>query len=158
MKKEGMFAVLRILMGWTFLWPFFDKLFGLGFATASEKAWLLGSSPTLGFLTNATKGPFSLIFKALAGNVLVDWLFMLGLLLIGIGLIFGIARKLSCYSGALLLLLMWLAVLPPNNNPIIDDHIIYGIVLIVLANMKTPYSFSKWWSSLKIVRNNKWLE
>ena len=158
MKKEGLFSVLRIFIGFTFLWPFLDKLLGLGFTTAADKSWLLGNSPTYGFLAMATKGPFSFAFKAIAGNVFVDWLFMIGLLFIGIGLIFGVAMRISCYSGTLLLILMWLAVLPPEHNPIIDEHLIYGLILLILANIKTPYSLSKWWSFLKIVKRNKWLE
>ena len=158
MKKEGLFSVLRIFMGLTFLWPFLDKLFGLGFTTAADKSWLLGNSPTYGFLAMATKGPFAFAFKAIAGNIFVDWLFMIGLLFIGVGLIFGVAMRISCYSGTLLLVLMWLAVLPPEHNPVIDEHIIYGLMLIILTKMKTPYSLSSWWSSLKIVKKNKWLE
>ncbi len=158
MKKEDLFAILRVFMGWIFLWPFLDKLFGLGFSTASENAWILGISPTYGFLAMATKGPFSPIFKAIAGNFFIDWIFMIGLLFVGICLILGVAKKISCYSGVLMLLLMWLAVLPPEHNPVIDEHIIYGLMLIILTKMKTPYSLSSWWSSLKIVKKNKWLE
>ena len=33
----------------------------------------------------------------------------------------------------LLLVMMWSAVLPPENNPVIDDHIVYALVLGVLA-------------------------
>jgi thiosulfate dehydrogenase (quinone) large subunit len=29
--------------------------------------------------------------------------------------------------------MMWSAVLPPENNPVIDDHIVYALVLGVLA-------------------------
>ena len=38
-------GLLRILMGWLFLWTFLDKTFGLGFATTAEKAWIAGGSP-----------------------------------------------------------------------------------------------------------------
>ena len=30
---QRVFGILRVAMGWTFLWAFIDKLFGLGFAT-----------------------------------------------------------------------------------------------------------------------------
>src|SRR3989344_2049810 len=153
MKKEEYFwAALRIFLGWIFFWALLDKTFGLGFATVHDKSWLLGNSPTSGFLTAATKGPFAEIFQAMAGNIFVDWLFMLGLLLIGISLIFGIARKISCYSGTLFMILMWLAVLPPNNNPLIDEHIIYGLVLIILSNLKTKFSLTERWESLSFVK------
>ena len=38
--------VLRIALGFVFLWTFLDKTFGLGFATPAEKAWVTGASPT----------------------------------------------------------------------------------------------------------------
>ena len=43
-------AVLRIAMGFLFLWAFLDKTFGLHYATPSAKAWIHGGSPTKGFL------------------------------------------------------------------------------------------------------------
>jgi len=38
-------AVLRILLGWIMLWPFFDKMFGLGFATPAGQGFVQGGSP-----------------------------------------------------------------------------------------------------------------
>ena len=132
-KVNYIWGLLRIFLGFIFLWAFFDKLFGLGFATSAEKSWLAGGSPTLGFLTNASKGPFKIIFQSIAGSAFVDWLFMLGLLLIGLTLILGIAVKIAGISGSIMMFLMWLAVLPPTNNPVIDDHVVYIVVLALLA-------------------------
>ncbi len=53
-----LWAVTRLCLGWTFLWPFLDKTFGLGHETPWSKAWLNGGSPTNGFLAGAT-GPFA---------------------------------------------------------------------------------------------------
>jgi len=33
-------AVSRVVIGFTFLWAFLDKLFGFGFATPSSRAWI----------------------------------------------------------------------------------------------------------------------
>jgi uncharacterized membrane protein YphA (DoxX/SURF4 family) len=49
-KEKIIFIVLRLVLGFIFLWAFVDKVFGLGFATASSKAWIHGASPTAGFL------------------------------------------------------------------------------------------------------------
>ena len=49
-KEEVIWSLLRISLGLIFLWVFFDKLFGLGFATLPDKSWLLGNSHTFGFL------------------------------------------------------------------------------------------------------------
>ena len=157
-REEYLFGTLRILMGWIFLWAFLDKLFGLGFATTSDKSWLLGNSPTSGFLSFGTHGPFAFIFQSLAGNAFVDWIFMIGLLLIGVALILGVAKRLSCYGGMIMLLFMWLAALPPENNPVIDEHIIYGFVLIFLAHLKTAFSLEGWWNSLSVVKRGRWLK
>ena len=51
---------------------------------------------------------------------------MLGLLGIGVALILGIGMRVAAVAGALLLVLMWTAVLPPENNPFMDDHLIYA--------------------------------
>lgn len=148
-------ALIRISLGWVFLWAFLDKLFGLGFATTAEKAWINGGSPTLGFLKFGTSGPFAGIFQAMAGNTFVDWLFMLGLLGIGVALLLGIATRLAGWSGALMMLLMWLAVLPKENNPFMDDHIIYGLILIWMTykpNVANTLGVGKWWSELEFVK------
>jgi thiosulfate dehydrogenase [quinone] large subunit len=124
---------LRFVMSFIFLWAFFDKLFGLGFATTSEKAWIHGGSPTTGFLTGGVQGPFAPLFHSLAGVALVDWLFMLGLLLTGLTLLLNRYVRLGAIAGIVMMLLMWLAVLFPANNPIIDEHIVYALVLALLA-------------------------
>lgn len=124
---------LRIVMSLIFLWAFFDKLFGLGFATASEKAWINGGSPTTGFLSNAVKGPFAEFFHSLAGVAIVDWLFMAGLLFIGLTLLFNKYVYWGALAGIIMMVLMWLALLFPENNPLIDDHIVYALVLAILA-------------------------
>ena len=149
---------LRIVLGLTFLWAFFDKLFGLGFATSPDKSWLLGNSPTFGFLSN-TKGIFSTLFQGLAGSALVDWLFMLGLLLIGLALVFGVELRLAGYSGTLLMFFMWLASIPPSNNPILDDHVIYGLVLIGIAIVR-PHKFGlgKYYYNCSLVKKYKILQ
>ena len=70
-------ALTRLCLGWTFLWPFLDKLFGLGHETDSAKAWIHGGSPTSGFLAGAT-GPFAGIYHSISGQLWADWGFMLG--------------------------------------------------------------------------------
>src|SRR3990167_9560357 len=91
-------AVLRLAMGGTFLLAFLDKLFGLGFATEAGKSWLDGISPTAGFLEFATSGPLAPFYQAIAGNVFVDWLFMGGLLLMGVTLLLGIGVRIAGYA------------------------------------------------------------
>ena len=59
-------AALRLVLGWTFLWAFLDKLFGLGYGTPSDRSWLTGGSPTRGFLENSATGPFEDLYRSIA--------------------------------------------------------------------------------------------
>lgn len=151
--------MLRLAMGWTFLWAFLDKCFGLGLTTVAEKSWLHGGSPTVGFLSGV-KGPFAGIYNSMAGNPVVDWLFMLGLLLIGLALIFGVGMKVAAYSGSLLMILMWSASLPIKGNPFLDDHLIYLLVLLSLAFVRAgqTWGLGKWWANTQVVKKHGWLE
>ena len=132
-KQKFVYLSLRLTMGFIFLWAFLDKTFGLGFATAPAKSWINGGSPTTGFLSFGTKGPFAEVFQNLAGVAVVDWLFMLGLLFVGTTLLFNKYVKWGCLVGMLMMILMWLATLFPENNPIIDEHIIYLLVLAAIS-------------------------
>ena len=126
-------AVTRLAVGWMFVWAFLDKLFGLGHETLSKAAWINGGSPTNGFLAHAPKGPFASFYNSFAGAAWADWLFMAALAGIGIALMLGVTMRIAAASGAALLVMMWSAVLPPANNPFMDDHLIYALVLGVLA-------------------------
>ena len=142
------------------LWTFFDKTFGFGYATASENAWINGGSPTTGFLTYATGGPFSGFFEGLAGVAAVDWLFMLGMLLVGGALILGIGVRIAGISGAFMMILLYLSHIPPANNPILDNHLIYLIVLVGIAIVRPGkwLGLGEWWANTKLVRKYTFLE
>jgi len=147
-------AAARLSLGWVFLWAFLDKLWGLGRATPAEGAWVDGGSPTEGFLANAPTGPFKGFYHDIAGQAWADWLFMIALLGIGLALILGIGVRIAAVGGALLLVLMWSAVLPPENNPFMDDHLIYAIALIGLAmvNSGDVIGLGKKWVNTSLVR------
>jgi thiosulfate dehydrogenase [quinone] large subunit len=89
----------------------------------------------------------------------VDWLFMAGLLAIGAALVLGIAMRLAAASGALLLVLMWAMVLPPANNPFMDDHLIYALLLgmLVLAGAGRTLGLGRQWEALPLVRRYPFL-
>jgi thiosulfate dehydrogenase [quinone] large subunit len=124
---------LRFVMAFIFLWAFIDKAFGLGFATKSADAWIRGGSPTAGFLKFGTHGFLAPYFQSLAGFEIVDWLFMLGLLFLGLTLLVNRYVFWGAVAGVVMMMLMWLATFPPTNNPIVDEHIVYAIVLALLA-------------------------
>jgi thiosulfate dehydrogenase [quinone] large subunit len=150
-KAEIIWVLLRMCMSFMMLWAFFDKLFGLGFSTTADKSWLKGVSPTFGFLKFGIHNPF---FQSLAGSPLIDWLFMMGLLLIGVALLLGIGLKIAGYSGAVMMLLMWLSLFPPANNPFLDEHIFYALIFIgfTLVPVGNTLGLGKWWSQTAIVK------
>lgn len=125
--------LLRLSMGFVFLWAFLDKTFGLGFATARAQAWISGGSPTAGFLQFGVRGPLAGFFHGLAGMPAVDWLFMAGLLFVGLTLLLNRFVKWGALAGSAMLLLMYLALLFPENNPFVDEHIVYMLVLGLIA-------------------------
>ncbi len=153
-------ALLRFGMGWIFLWAFLDKLFGLGFATEAGKGWIDGGSPTFGFLNFAASGPLEGFYNGLAGNAVVDWLFMLGLLAIGLPLVLGIGVRIAASIGVFMLLLMYSALVLPANNPVLDDHIIYAVIMLGLAIANPGYrlGLGRWWGKTKLVKKFPVLE
>ena len=153
-------AGLRIALGWIFLWAFIDKVFGFGLGTPEKGAWINGGSPTNGFLGKAVAGPFEGVYHTIAGAAWADWLFMLGLAAIGTALILGIGMRVAAAAGSVLLVLMWTAVLPPENNPLIDDHLVYAGVLVLLALTAAgdTLGFGRTWAKLPIVQRLTWLK
>jgi len=143
-------AVARIVIGFTFLWAFVDKLFGLGFATPSARAWINGGTPAQGFI-KGIDGPFHDVFQSVA-NPVGDWLFMAGLLGIGVALLAGAGLKIAAWSAAVLLALMYLAEFPLGTtgvytNPLIDSHWIEALGVAVLATTLAgdTWGLGKWW-------------
>ncbi|WP_456247461.1 hypothetical protein [Longispora urticae] len=152
-------AGLRLALGWVFLWAFLDKLFGLGYATKSNAAWINGGHPTLGFLKNSAKGPFADFYHSIAGTAWADTLFMAGLAGVGVALMLGIGMRIAAIAGALLLVMMWTAVLPPATNPFMDDHLVYAGLLIALAltSAGNTLGLGDWWTKTALVRRLPWL-
>jgi thiosulfate dehydrogenase [quinone] large subunit len=157
-------ATLRIGFGLTFLWAFVDKTFALGFHTGydaegnldrlGDAAWINGGSPTEGFLKFGADGPFDSFYHSIAGAAWADWLFMLGLLGIGVALILGIGMRMDCTAGGVLYVLMLSVELPPENNPVIDDHLLGALTLVVLAafNAGDTWGIGRLWSKTESVR------
>lgn len=136
-------AALRIGFGLVFLWAFFDKLLALGYSTGAgpdgtidrfgPAAWIHGGSPTKGFLGFAADGPFQTFWNNLAGTAFADWAFMAGLAAIGISLTLGIAMRLGTLAGFVMYVLMWSVVLPPANNPVLDEHVLGAVSMLALG-------------------------
>jgi thiosulfate dehydrogenase (quinone) large subunit len=167
--KGGLiWGLLRLSIGWVFLWAFLDKLFALGFASGrnpetgvadrfGDAAWINGGSPTDGFLQFGlhTKEPFTGFYESLAGSSLIEWAYMLSMLAIGVALMLGIATRLAAGAGILWMLLFYTAsALSPENNPFMDEHIIYAIVLagIAVVGGGRYLGLGKQWERLSFVQ------
>lgn len=164
-------AVLRIAIGFVFLWAFLDKMFGLHYATPSAKAWINGGSPTDGFLSGVAVGPLQSTFHSMAGTWWADGLFMLGLLGVGVALMAGIVVRIGAVSGVLLVAGMWLATYPlaqfdatgaatRSTNPFIDDHVLEALILIVvaLACAGTTWGLGRMWVRIPFVNRHRWAQ
>ena len=169
--RGGIFwGLLRITIGWVFLWAFLDKLLGLGFATGRNEetgvvdyfgpdSWLEGGSPTSGFLEFGlhTKEPFTGLYSGLAGQGWVDWIYMISMLLIGVCLVLGIMTRLAAIGGIVWMILFYTSsAIWPENNPFIDDHIIYAIALAGIAYVGAGryLGLGRQWERLGIVSRN----
>jgi thiosulfate dehydrogenase (quinone) large subunit len=162
-------AVLRFATGFVFLWAFLDKTFGLHYSTPWAKAWIHGGSPTKGFLSSVKGGPFRSTFHSMAGDTWVNWLFMLGLLGVGVAVLLGITLRFAALAGVVMMAMMWLAEFPlaqqtstgapsGSSNPLVDYHLIYAIGLIVLAATYAgnTWGFGKIWARIPFVNLHRW--
>ncbi|MFX1254690.1 MAG: hypothetical protein ACFFCZ_23975 [Promethearchaeota archaeon] len=160
-------ALLRICMGFIWLWAFFDKLLGLGFGTAPENAWLAGGSPTQGYLSFAiAEKPLGAIISGILAPIypLVDFALMGMLLIVGVALILGIFTRIGSILGIIFMLSIAIASWPYDNNPLIDDHLINTLVLLLFIVLPVGkwIGLGNWWSEFinNLVGENlgKWLE
>ncbi|GAA1907135.1 DoxX family membrane protein [Streptomyces sodiiphilus] len=162
-------AALRIALGGIFLWAFLDKTFGLGYATRAETAWGNGGSPAGGYLAHVD-GPMASTYHGWAGAVWVDWLYMAGMLGLGLALLAGVALRVTAASGTLMMAMMWLGQWPPgrelsdgspsmSTNPLLDQHVVYALAMIALAlcSAGRVWGLGRYWSRLPVVSTHRWL-
>ena len=166
-ERGGLFwGLLRIAIGWIFLWAFLDRLLALGFSTGrnpetqeidffSDAAWIHGGSPTSGFLELGlhTKEPFEGIYSDLAGQGWVDWVYMISMLLIGVLLILGIAVRLAAIAGIVWMFLFYTSsALWSEFNLFVDDHVVDAIALAGIAYVSAGryLGLGRWWEQTAI--------
>ncbi|WP_435736515.1 DoxX family protein [Cellulosimicrobium sp. PMB13] len=154
-------ALARLGTAVVFLWPFADKLFGLGYATPAEGAWLAGGAPAQGYLEHGAQGPLAGTFASMAGPA-TDWLFMLGMLGTGVALLLGIGVRAAAVCGGLLFVMLWLSQWPVaagSNNPVVDQHVVVVLLLAVLATTLAgdTWGVGRRWAALSVVTRSPWL-
>lgn len=130
-------------MGWLMFYAGITKVLNPNWSAAE---YLKGAKLFAGFY-NWLLGPSILT----AVNFLNEW----GLTLLGISLILGIGVRLSSILGAALMLLYYFPLGFPYPNPhsyIVDEHIIYALILLYFAAIQTGriYGLEEWCSNLPI--------
>lgn len=119
------FFITRVALGWLMLYAGITKIMDPSWSAA-------------GYLKGAKTFPDLFQWFLQPGilpviNFINEW----GLTFLGISLILGVGVRLSGVLGALLMMLYYFPVLEfpyiPPHSYIIDDHIIYALVLLVLS-------------------------
>ncbi|MFC6726235.1 DoxX family membrane protein, partial [Halobium palmae] len=115
---------LRLVMGWT--------LFYAGITKLLDPAW-----SAEGYLRNAIPAgnPFAGFWPALADGWLwlIDPLNAWGLTLVGLCLLLGLLVRWAAFWGAAMMLFYWAASLPLENGLVVDDHVVYALLLFGLG-------------------------
>ena len=158
---SSVFAVLRIMLGFMVMWGFLDKMFGLGFPTESSMAYINGGSPTHDFLMYASGGTFGWLFEPMIDiSAFTDVVLLIAMFGLGIALLFGIGRKIGCIGGAILFFMFYLSVLPISDNPILDYHLIYIVILagVYLTDACSVFGFGSMWKETALVKKLPFLE
>lgn len=120
-----MLLLLRVALGWLFFYAGITKVLNSEWSAAG---YLAGAKNFIGFyawLASESILPIT--------NFLNEW----GLTLIGVALILGAFVRLSSLLGATMMVLYYLVILEypyPNTHAyIVDEHIIYALVLLFFA-------------------------
>jgi len=143
-QKASLF-LLRISLGWVVLYAGITKILDPNWSAA-------------GYLNNAKT--FTELYQWFASpnllpivNFVNEW----GLTLIGISLILGVFVRLSSIFGIAIMLLYYFPVLefpyiPGAHALIVDEHIIYALVFLVLASLRAGrvWGVETWCSNLPI--------
>lgn len=148
---------LRIVMGWT--------LFQAGITKVLDPEWTAA-----GFLQNAVPegNPLTGMWATFAGNPMIDFLVAWGLTLTGFGILIGALLRWNAFWGAFIMLMFWLAslegglgqLLPLENGWVVDDHIVYAVLLFGLGALGAGrvLGVDALLEQTDIVRRNPWLK
>ena len=147
---------LRIVMGWT--------LFQAGITKVLNPEWTAA-----GFLKFAIPegNPFMSLWAGFAGNPIIDFLVAWGLTLTGFGLLIGALVRWNAFWGAFMMIMFWMAslmggldqFLPLEHGWVVDDHIVYAVLLFGLGALGAGRIFGvdAFLEKTAFVRNNRWV-
>lgn len=142
--------LLQIFMGWLFFYAGVTKIFpGILPQQAPVFDW-----SAAGYLEGAKT--FTSFYHFLAQpNILpvIDFVNQWGLMFLGVSLILGVFVRISSILGAILMLLYYLPILdfpyPNPNSLIVDQHVVYMVVLLYLAAVGSQAGLIKFFRLFK---------
>jgi thiosulfate dehydrogenase [quinone] large subunit len=165
-------AVLRIALGFVYLWAFVSQAFGITYTNQAapppdapagtkttyewtfghdaSKGWISSGfehSPTENYIDNNMHGPLAFIPQNLPTG-LDDFMWMFALGGLGIALTFGIAANIAGWGGFIMNVLIWLSTFPPSTNPIIDgEHVTFALAILLLMYLQASnyWGIGRWW-------------
>ena len=115
--------LLRLIMGWIFLWAGFDKV--------------TGDFTAEGFLLHATSGPLESWFKDLGGDAtalsVIDPLVTYSQILMGFAIFFGAFTRLALFFAGGMMFMFYMAQFPPEHDLFADYYIVYIITYSMLG-------------------------
>lgn len=128
----------RLLFGFFFIWSGFAKVIHngewMGFG------WFKGSAENPGELyvfLNYSTGPFKGLWVEVANNAaamdVIAVLVVVGQILVGFGIFFGILTRLSFFSASVMILTFYSVNLWPLYNPFLNEYIFYIGIFAVLG-------------------------
>ncbi len=141
---------LRLVMGWTFFYAGITKVLDPEW---SAEGFLLQGIPEA--------NPFTGLWSAIAA----DWLWLVdplnawGLTLVGLALLVGFAVRFSAFWGAVMMLFYWLSSFPLENALLVDDHVVYALLLFGLGAFGAGriLGVDEYVEDTALVRNHPWL-
>ena len=123
-NERAFLIFFRLAMAWTFLYAASHQVFFLSHTKTFHGLFSIFITPTMAPIT----------------TFLVEW----GHLLIGLSLLVGLMVRVSAAFGAALMIIYWMAhmdfpYITNHNNFLLDDHIVYAVILIFLIVKKAGH-------------------
>lgn len=154
----------RLLFGFFFIWSGFAKVIQhgewMGFG------WFKGSAETPGELymfLNYSTGPFKGLWSDVANNAaamdVIAVLVVVGQILIGFGILFGILTRIAFFFGGLMMLTFYSVNLWPLYNPFLNEYLFYIGIFAVLGALGAGRVFGvdAWIEERPFVKKRPWL-
>ncbi len=132
--ERALVLFFRLAMAWTFLYSAYHQVLVPGWSVAG----FLDSTKTFHPIYSQFTGP--------AIAPILSFLVSYGHLLIGLSLLVGLFVRISAVFGILLMLLYWTAhmdfpYISDTNNFLVDEHIVFAGVLVLLIVERAGHVF-----------------